>query len=299
MPAIKGSKKIKVEQFDTKSVMDSVKDLDLDKVINEIGSLQIKTQNTLASLSGELANRIKLLDNVNTAISIKENRLKEMHDIEDMAITIDDMKAMKDQEAKIAAEERAARAKSWAEEEAEYHKSWQRQRDDWAYGVDQEKKKWKDQFEAEVLTNKRNEATRQELLSKSWAEREAVIKSKETEHQDLVKQVQEFDARLKAECARTTAAATKELTNKYDHQIEMLKKDAEAEKKANLISNGAYELTIKGLEEQIRDLKAQLISARTDAKEVATQALQSASGRQVADALQRVVDTRDTQTKSK
>jgi hypothetical protein len=56
----------------------------------------------------------------------------------------------------------------------------------------------------------------------------------------------------------------------------------------------AHEKAIQGLHEQIKDLQIQLASARTDAKDVATQALQSASGRQVADALQRVVDTRDT-----
>jgi hypothetical protein len=49
----------------------------------------------------------------------------------------------------------------------------------------------------------------------------------------------------------------------------------------------------------VKDLGTQLVSARADAKEVASQALQSASGRQVADALQRVVDNTKDQPSEK
>ena len=54
---------------------------------------------------------------------------------------------------------------------------------------------------------------------------------------------------------------------------------------------------ITGLQEQIDNLQMQLVSARADAKDVASEALKSASGRQVAEALQRVVDTQQPVTK--
>jgi uncharacterized small protein (DUF1192 family) len=71
----------------------------------------------------------------------------------------------------------------------------------------------------------------------------------------------------------------------------LLKKDFDAEKNLHQIRVSAMDETITGLQDQIANLQAQLTQARSDAKEVASQALQSASGRDVAVALQRVVDT--------
>jgi 3-dehydroquinate dehydratase len=56
---------------------------------------------------------------------------------------------------------------------------------------------------------------------------------------------------------------------------------------------------IASLQTQIHDLQAQLVAARADAKEVASQALQSASGRQVVEALQRAQEVQSVLNKTK
>lgn len=296
--ATKGTRNKKIEQVEAKTVLEATKDLDLTSVIGEVSHLQVNVQGTLAGLSAALTTKIQQLEQMDTAIGLKEQRLQELYGIENMAITLDEMKAQRDEEERLHGEQKAARAKGWMEEEAERHKKWKRELEEYEYARNLSNKKWKDDFDAEVITSKRNEQSRQEMLTKAWNEREASIKAREQEFAELQKQVADFDAKLKSEVAKAEAVVGNSLKREYTHQMELMKKDADAQITLSKMNGAAQDKEIQGLHEQIRSLQAQLTAARTDAKEVATQALQSASGRQVADALQRVVDTREPATKS-
>lgn len=293
MAGTKGTRNKKIEQTEAQAVLDSVKDISLNKVITEVTGLQVSVQNTLAGLSAALSAKIQQLDQMDTALALKATRLQELCGIENMAITLDEMKAQKEEEERQATAQRQERARGWVEEEAERHKMWKREQEDYEYDRALRRKKWDDDFEAEVLTSKRNESTRSEMLQKSWAERESALKAQEVEAADLRKQAGEFDARLKAEIAKAEAAVAGVLKREHAHAVELLKRDEESQGLLASQKVAAQEAAIQGLLAQIKDLQAQLASARSDAKDVATQALQSASGRQVAEALQRVVDAKD------
>jgi len=168
MATTKGTRNKKIEQTEAKAVLDSVKDLDLNKVITEVSGLQVNVQNTLAGLSAALTNKIQQIEQMDTAIDLKSTRLQELYGIENMAITLDDMKAQKAEEEQQTVLQRQERAKAWMEEEAERQKKWKREQEDYEYNRALQQKKWKDEFDAEVLQAKRNEATRIELLQKSW-----------------------------------------------------------------------------------------------------------------------------------
>ncbi len=297
--ATKGLKNKKIEQTEVKTILDSVKGMDLTKVVGEVSNLQVSVQNTLAGLSAALTSKIQQVETMDTAIELKEGRLQELYGIENMAITLDEMKAQKEEESKQTEITRQERAKLWLDEEAEYHRKRKREQEQWEYDQVQVRKKWKDEFDAEVLTSKRNEGIRQDLLQKSWTDREIDLKAREQEFTVLAKQVSEFDARLKTEVTRAESALSASLKRDYEHQMALLRKDNESVAATEKIKNAAYELTIKGLEDQVKDLKLQLVSARQDAKEVASQALQSANGRQVAEALQKVMERSEPVSKNK
>jgi hypothetical protein len=297
--ATKGIKNKKIEQVETKNILDLAKGMELNKVLSDISGLQITVQNSLATLSAALTNKIQNMETIDTAIDLKESRLKELYGIENMAITLDDMKAQQIEEENKSEITRQERARTWMEEEEDRQKKWKREQEQWEYEQAHIRKKWKDDFDNEVVTAKRNESARQEMLQKNWTQRETDIKSHEQEFANLSKQVTEFDAKLKAEILKAENITSANLKREYEYQTALLKKDTESITHAEKIKNAAYELTIKGLEEQIRDLRVQLTQARLDAKEVASQALQSASGRQVAEALQKVVERPESTTKVK
>lgn len=289
--AAKGKQNRRIEATEAAAVLDSVKGIDLNKAVAEVGTLQVTVQSALADLSANLTGKITSLTQIDQAIQLKEQRLKELHGIEDLAVTIDDMKAAREEEQRQWDAQRDDRQAEWDEEEAERAKARQRDEDQYKYETELARKKAKDTFDAEVAERQRAEAVRQDMLTKNWAERENALKGRETELADLKKAVSEFDAKLKTEVARETAIVTNTLKRQHEHETQLLKKDAETNAKVAEMRVASLERTITDLHAQIKDITAQLNAAREDARNVATQALQSASGRQVAEALQRVVDT--------
>jgi hypothetical protein len=239
------------------------------------------------------------VNTIDDAIKLKEERLQELYGIEKEAVTLDDMKAQVEAErtqAEIDREERDAR---WSEEQAERQKQWKRALEDWNYEFEQRKKRVQEEFDAEVARNRRGEQVRAEALIKTWDEREAALKSRENEVAELKKAVEGFDARLKTEIAKAEAVVGNTMKRTHEYESALLRKDSEAALKLSEAQIASLNSTIANLNKQVLDLGTQLVSARNDAKEVASQALQSASGRQVADALQQVVNTRGEQPNGK
>jgi hypothetical protein len=297
--ATKGVKAKKIQATEAQETLDAVKGLDLNTVIGEVGNLQVNIQNVLANLSSSLTSKIQHMDTVNQAITLKEDRLKELYDIEKEAITIDDLRAQREEEAKEWSKKKQEKDAQWTEELAEREKFRKREHEEYVYATKQNQKRIKDEFDAEVARTKREEHIRQELLQREWNAREEEIAKQEDEITGLRNQVAGFDGRLKSEIGKAEAILGNTLKRQYEHDILIMKKDAENERKMNEAHAAMLQQTIGGLQDQIKDLQVQLTAARADARDVASQALQSASGRQVAEALQRVVDTRDNATKAK
>jgi chromosome segregation ATPase len=289
--ATKGVRNKKVEQTEAKVVLDSVKDLDLPTVVNEVGGLQVMVQGALAKLSTDLTTKIQQMEQVEQAIVIKQTRLKELFDIENEAVSLDDMRAQ--HAAEVEAHDKAMEEKAldWKEEQNARDKRWKREAEDHEYNTRMTQQRVKEEFDAEVARAKRAEQMRQEALNKSWAERENELKAKEQEFVSLKEQVAGFDAKLKAEVAKAEQIVANTLKRQNEHEIQLLKKDIEAERSLHQTKVGAMDDTINNLQEQIKTLQDQLTSARNDAKEVATQAFQSVSGQAVSAALTKVVDT--------
>lgn len=293
MAAPRGSQNKKIAAVEAEAVLASVKDLDLNSVVNDISGLQVSVQNTLAGLSATLTNKVSQIQQVDTAISLKEARLSELFQIEKEAVSIDDLKAQKAEEEAQWQQQRAERDAEWVEEQEVRDKSWKREEEEHAYAITQAKKRAKEEFDAEVANNKRAENARVEALNKGWAAREDQIAAKESEFADLKDQVESFDSKLKSEISKAEAILGNTLKRQYEHETALLKKDMESERTLHNVKVAAMNETITNLENQIADIQSQLSIARADAKEVATAALNSASGRQVTEALQKAMDTQN------
>mgnify|MGYP001562726269 CR=1 FL=1 len=289
----KGLKNVKIEQAEAKTILAAVKELNPAKVVTDVGNLQLSVQSTLANLSASITNKMAQVETIDSAIKLKEDRLQELYGIEKEAVTLDDMKAQVEAESEQAEIDREERNAKWTEESAERQKQWSRALDDWNYEFEQKKKRIQEEFGVEMVRQRRDEQMRAETVAKSVADREAALKAREQEIADLKTTVAGFDARLKAEIAKAEAVVGNTMKRQHEHEIQLLKKDSEAALKLSEAQMTSLNNTIINLNVQVRDLGVQLVAARNDAKEVASQAFQSVSGKQVADALARVVDTRD------
>jgi colicin import membrane protein len=284
------TKRKQIEQTEAKTILDSVKDIQIGDVVTQVNTLQISVQKTLADLCSTVTTKVKQVEDIDTAIELKNERLKELFGIENEAFSLEEMRAQREQEKLDWDLERQVRQNKWQEEEAEHTKNRNRNEDNWKYDFEQSKKKTLDLFNAEVERAKTNEKLRHESLERSWVDREATLKTKEQEYAAMKAQIDGFDAKVEAAVKQAEARSAAIVTSKFNHEIALLKKDSESQKAVADLRIVSLNEAIDSLHSQIENLSSQLISARQDAKEVASQALQSASNRGVADALQRVVD---------
>lgn len=271
-------------------VMDAVSSLSAETVINQIGELQVNLQATLAGLGAAVTSKVEQMQNVEQAIALKEQELKEIYDIEQEALNLEVMKAQREKEQEDWDKKRITRQDQWAEDEEERNKRWQREEEEHAYAVSQKNIRTNEEHKILIDRNQRNEAIRQEMLVRSWNEREESLKNKEDVFNDLKEKVDGFDELLKTEVKKAEAIAENRIKRQYEHDMQLMQKDIEAEKNLHSIKISAMDETIEGLEVQIACLQRDLASARADAKEVTNSALQSASGRQAFEVLSKSND---------
>lgn len=262
-------------------------------VVNEIGNLQISIQNTLAGISANITNKLAELQATNVAVSDLETRLNELYQIEKEALSLEDMRLAKLDEQERYNKMIFARNEEHKESEVARNKKWQREEEEHNYDFSQKKKKFSDEFNIEIDNQKRAEKIRQFELNQNWNNRETEIKNKETEFADLLKKVSDFDNVLKTEVSKAESIIGNTVKKQYEHQIQLLMKDMESERNMSNAKIQSLQIQVGQMVDQIAELNKQLLAARNDAKEVTSQALSSASGRQVVDALQRVVDSKD------
>jgi hypothetical protein len=293
MATTRGTRSKKVEQVEVQATLDAVKNLDTARVVSEVNNLQVTLQSTLADVSASITSKIQQISTIDEAIALKNARLKELFGIEAEAVLLDDLKAQREQEKLDAAKESDERRLSLQEEEAAYAKRRQREEEEWKYAFALRKQRAEEQLKAEIDDNIRNEKARQLVLDKEWGEREKALAAKEAEFAELKKQVEGFDARLKTELSKAEAILTNALKRQHEHEKALLQKDAESAKAVCEMRCASLEGRNKLQQEQIEDLKHQVVAARQDSKDVATAALSAQSDRKVAEAYRQVMDGRE------
>ncbi len=154
----------------------------------------------------------------------------------------------------------------------------QRESEDFEYKKTQERKKAQDKYEEDQrLLEKRNKE-KQEELERGWKQREDTLKAHEDELNQLRQESAGAATRIKAEVERATKEATRAAELRFEQQIVLMKKDAEAEKRVS-------ELLVKNLEEviarqsaQMASLEKQLAEAKQQVQDIAVRAIEGASG---------------------
>jgi hypothetical protein len=297
--AVKGNRNRKVETVEAQQVLESVKNLDAGSVVSEVNNLQVSLQEKLAGISASITNKLAQIDTIDTAIRLKEQRLKELYGVEAEAIKWDDIQAQHEAEKADWAVQEHARSLRWSEEQEANNKERQRQEEEWEYEFEQKKQRTEDNWKVAVLETEREEKRRKAELERSWTERDLALRKQEAEVAELRKKVESIDALVGAEKTKAEKIVTNVLTKQFEHEKALLQKDIEAAKTLCAAQLDSKTDTIEDLQQQIMDLKAQLSVARQDAKEVATSALNATSERKVAEALKQVVDGRDQQPSGK
>ena len=271
-------------------VLENVKSITLDGVSKKIAAVQVDIQQTLAKLSTELTQNLDTLNTVNAAIVLKQEELKNLHDIEATKISLDTLNQDIEATRQTWTEEQTRKAKEDDLARRERQLRWTREEEQYKYEREQAHKRIEDDFNARIQEATKQNTLQAEALQRSWEKREADLKSKEQEFTSLRAEVDAFPAKLKAETEK--AAAIVGNTMKKDFEMEKKLLEANFNNKIQLAEAQVASEKMKTveLEKQVASLKAQLDMAQKDIKEISTKALESASGRETINSLQKALE---------
>ncbi len=285
-----GAKNRQATAIKETEILDAVAGLNLDAVSGTLATTQVEVQKALADLSAKLVERLQLLRNVEEAIVLKRDELKQLYDLETAEVELDDLQAQIEAQRHAWDEEQARRQREFAEQRAEREKQWARAEEEYQYRLEQEHKKQSDTFETEMEEQAKANRNNQEALEKNWAEREAELKKREKELEDLRAQAANFSEVVKKEVNAAAAIATNSVKKEYEMKLVLATKDADTAQKLAQMEVGSLKQALEKATAQMADVKAQLDQAHRDAKEISAKALESASGRSAMEALQKVLE---------
>ena len=287
------AKVAKKDVAEVKAALDTVSKLDVGSVVSQIGSLQVDVQNTLANLSATITGKLGEVDNINKAIEAKKANLQELYEIDAEAVRLEEIKSQREAEDAQWNLDLARRDDEQRELAQDRNKAWKREEEEHNYAVKIRNQRVEEEYQATVAKNQRDEAIRQQTLDRGWADRENTLKAQEQEVVKLKDTVAGIDARIKQEVGAAEAIVGNRLKKQYEQDLALLKKDMDT---ATLLHKGqvaSLEQTIANLSDQLDGLRIQLEKARQDAKDVTTQALQSASDKVASVAVQRMAETQN------
>lgn len=260
-------------------VLENVKSITLDGVSKKIAAVQVDIQQTLAKLSTELTQNLDTLNTVNAAISLKQEELKNLHDIEVTKISLDTLNQDIEATRQLWTDEQTKKAKEDDLARRERQLRWTREEEQYKYERDQAHKKLEDDFNVQA-----------EALQRSWEKREADLKSKEQEFTTLRAEVEAFPAKLKAEVQKTESIVGNVMKKDFEMERKLLEANFNNKIQLAEAQVASEKMKTVELEKQVASLKAQLDMAQKDIKEISTKALESASSRETVNSLQKALE---------
>jgi colicin import membrane protein len=251
--------------------------------------MNLEISKALTDLSQKLIAEVENLNNVRDAVALETKELERLHKIDIAATALDQMveeyHAEKAQfEAEISSQraawdnERLERERDQKESEEALKKQRQREIENYEYQKNLERKKAQDKYEEDVRLQEKKNKEKQEILEKSWQQRETALKEKEEEWARLKKEVDEYPARAKREVDAAVKAAVQVAEQKFEQSFALSRKDAEGEKRLAEMQIKSLQETVARQTAEIEALHHQMDEAKKQVQDIAVKAIEGASG---------------------
>jgi colicin import membrane protein len=281
-------------------VRTATKDVSVEKVVETIGKTTVDVSRSLNAVSEQLVAKVQELETTTAAVALAQTELEQLHGKEVVASSIQSLLADHAAKVKDLDDQIAQRRAEWAKEEqqhlvavrerdAELAKIRAREQADYNYNQTIKVRAAEQDFAEKARVQQVANRDKQEILERNWAERDAQLKAKENRLAELEAQVAAFPENLKKEVAREVAIATNAQKKDYEFKIQLMDRDSKSATDLLRQQLSSTEAQNKLQTATIGDLQAKLADAQKQVSEIASKALESASG---ALALDKVMNTR-------
>lgn len=300
-----------IEEKKIEEAVEVTDSLSTEGIVQEVSTLKLEIGRLLSQLSDRLEEEVGKYRQVRQAVEAKQKELQEIYEIEKSALSLAALVEAQHQkrqqtEAELAArkeeltreietlrtewgKEKQVHAAEIKERDAGERKRREREKEEYLYAFQREQQLAREQFEDEKARLEREIVSRREQMEKELADREKAVVEKETELNELRKQVSAFPKELQAAVSKAVKEAVQRVESEATNREELLKKEFDGERNVLNTRIESLEKTVAEQNELIAKLSQQVDKAYGQVQDIATKAIEGTSHSQSLTNLQRLM----------
>ena len=288
-----------IEEKKKKEVVEVAKALSSEGVVKEIGNLKLEIGKMLTNISDGLEDEVSKFNQIQKAIELKDNELKELYEIERTAETLAALIEAQNKKREEFELEMAARKEEldrevtitreeWEKEKKEHEaelkerdavelKRREREKEEYTYAFKREQLLTKDKFEDEMAKIEKEIQTKKEQMEKDLAEREKVVVEREEKLKVLQEKIDMFPDELKKAVDKAVEETTERITLEAKNKEELMKKEFDGERDVLKTRIESLEKTVKEQSTLIANLSGQLEKSYQKVQDIAIKSVEGSS----------------------
>lgn len=288
------TKQEEAEKAKNKELLEAASEYTVDSIVKSVADLQLEFGSIVNSLSEKLANENSKLEQLNKAIEIETQNLKELQQIRVVADTLDILTKEHQEKLRILEQDTASKRevlekeitqtrKDWQKNQADFEekataynellaKQRQQEEEEYQYKLETTRKINTNAYEAQKRTVERETQETTQEKEKNWAEREKFLNANKKLFDEYQQKVAAFPAELDEAVKKAREEAIKETNQKAKVEADLFEKEWEGTKQSYELKIKALEETIQRQSEQIENITTQLQTALKQAQDLAMRA---------------------------
>jgi hypothetical protein len=261
------TKQEEAEKAKNKQILEVASTYTVDSIIKGLADLQLEFGGIVTTLSDKLAKENSKLDELNRAIEIETQNLKELQQIRVVADTLDILTQEHQEKLKTLEQDTNSQRDALEKEIEQTRKDWHQEQEihaesvktfnellakeraleaeEYQYKLENTKKINTDAFEAKKRQQERQIEESNQEKEKNWSERAKILSANQSLFTEYQQKIAAFPAELEEAVKKSREEAIKETSQKAKVEADLFEKEWEATKQS-------YELKIQSLEEIIQ-----------------------------------------------
>ena len=288
-----------IEEKKIKEAVEVTDSLSTEGIVQEVSTLKLEIGKLLSQLSDRLEGEVGKYRQVQQAVEAKQKELQDIYEIEKSALSLAALIEAQHQKRQQTEAELAARKEELTQEIETLRTEWEkmekvheaeikerdgdeqkrrgREKEEYLYTFQREQQLAREQFEDEKVRLEREITYRREQMEKELADREKAIVEKETELNELRKQVGAFPKELQSAVSQAVKEAVQRVESEAKNRAELLRKEFDGERNVLNTRIESLEKTVTEQNEQIAKLSQQVEKAYSQVQDIAIKAIEGTS----------------------
>lgn len=277
------------KEIKAREVVKKASDCTVENVIKTIANLKIELGKSMDFLANTLTSEAGKLAEVEQAIILEKQKLKELHEIEATAETFAALVKMKAEEQKKFEEEIAAAKMAWEKEKEQHEvaasealdelkKSREREKEEYDYTLALEHRRLEQEDEEKSRLFEKKLKEERMAQEKEMAEREQILVARENEFADLKTKAETFPKQLEEAINQARRESFEEAKKQAQIEAKLTAKENESVKAVLELKVANLEETVKKQTAEIGVLTQKLNEAYKQVQEIALRTIDSRAG---------------------